>query len=260
VKILCPSIKLIWHDHFGNSEFLEKREKGVLHFVSSYFSAIISVNRKLKTWAERHLKTKNVYFVNNFPQFKNRNQETFLRGTPSKRIVHLAGFRKQKDHLSLLKSFDLVLNKHPDWTLHLIGKVYEDSYSKEIMSFIEKNKLGTSVFLYGVCSDIEHILSQVDIGVLSSRSEGLPISLLEYGLAKLPVLVTDVGECSSVVKDKRAIVKSGDSKNFSKALQLLIESKGIRDKIALNLQATIQSEYSKEFITNKLIDIYKSVQ
>jgi len=259
VKIICPKVKIIWHDHFGNSEFLEKREKGVLGLASNYFSAIISVNTKLKIWAQNELKAKNVYFIHNFPQFKNKEKVTFLKGVNSKRIVHLAGFREQKDHPNLLKSFALVLKESPGWTLHLIGKVYEDTYSKEIKNFISANKLSKSVYLYDVCSDIEHILSQAEIGVLSSKSEGLPISLLEYGLAKLSVLVTNVGECRSVVKHERAIVEPNNPEKFSKALLLLVNSKTLRDEISLNLNHKVELEYSKKSIINELIQIYKSV-
>ena len=37
------------------------------------------------------------------------------------------------------------------------------------------------------------------MGVLSSASEGLPLALLEYGRAGLPVVCTDVGNVSEVV-------------------------------------------------------------
>jgi glycosyltransferase involved in cell wall biosynthesis len=37
------------------------------------------------------------------------------------------------------------------------------------------------------------------IGVLSSESEGLPVALLEYGMAALPTIATQVGQCSQVL-------------------------------------------------------------
>ena len=40
--------------------------------------------------------------------------------------------------------------------------------------------------------DIKNILHQATLGVLSSKSEGLPVALLEYGLASLPVVATNV--------------------------------------------------------------------
>jgi glycosyltransferase involved in cell wall biosynthesis len=48
-------------------------------------------------------------------------------------------------------------------------------------------------FVYGSQQDVENILNQATIAVLSSQSEGLPVALLEYGLYK-PVVVTAVGD------------------------------------------------------------------
>ena len=50
---------------------------------------------------------------------------------------------------------------------------------------------------------LPHFLHGADCGVLSSVSEGLPVSLLEYGMAGLPVIVTDVGQCAEVVGNGR---------------------------------------------------------
>jgi glycosyltransferase involved in cell wall biosynthesis len=46
-----------------------------------------------------------------------------------------------------------------------------------------------------------NILSQSTIGILTSASEGLPLALLEYGMAKIPVVVTNVGEMPAIVRD-----------------------------------------------------------
>ena len=65
--------------------------------------------------------------------------------------------------------------------------------------FIKDNHLKKQVFIYGSQSNINQWLQQADMGLLSSVSEGLPVSLIEYAQAKLPVVVTDVGQCQWVV-------------------------------------------------------------
>ncbi len=258
LKMISPRIKIIWHDHFGNSEFLDKRRKYPLKFFSYFFHSIISVNSKLKDWAIKNLLSKKKYFINNFATFTNLGSATRLNGNENKKIVHLAGFRPQKDHLTLLKAFKIIIKEHPDWTLHLIGKEYEDAYSKRIKGFIKEYELEKKIFLYGVCSDIKYILSQATIGVLSSKSEGLPISLLEYGLAKLPVLVTDVGECANVIKHKSAIVTPNRSDIFAKQLEQLISNKNLRKEISEQLHIEVINNFSKKKIIKKLINIYKN--
>ncbi len=256
VKLLNPKIKIVWHDHYGNSEFLENRNIFPLIMFSYLFSVIISVNNDLKKWSVKNLKAKNIFFIRNFPVFNNQEKLTILGGVKGKRIVHLAGFRNQKDHLNLLKAFLLISKVHSSWTLHLIGKSYNDSYSNSINKYIQSENLVEKVFQYGVCSDIKNILRQAEIGVLSSKSEGLPISLLEYAFAKLPAVTTDVGECNLIIKDKRFIVEPLNSNKLAISLKLLINSRKEREKLALDINKIVLFSFSKQNAISQLINIY----
>jgi len=256
VKVINPKIKIIWHDHYGNSEFLDNRNVFYFKVFSYLFSVIISVNNDLKKWSQKNLKTKNVFFIRNFPFFNNQEKITTLNGLDGKRIVHLAGYRKQKDHLNLLKAFLIISKEHKDWTLHLIGKSYNDNYSNKINEFIKSENLLNKVFQYGVCSDIKNVLAQVEIGVLSSKSEGLPISLLEYALSRIPAVTTNVGECNLIIKDKRFIVDPLNSNKLAVALELLIKSRKEREKLAIGINKSVRLKFSKQNTISKLINIY----
>ncbi|MFY0631056.1 MAG: glycosyltransferase [Flavobacteriaceae bacterium] len=259
VKLLNPKVKIIWHDHFGGSEFLTDKSRKPIQKASFLFSSVIAVNSKLLEWSQKNLKVKNCHLLNNFAVFSKERQETFLNGEEGKRIVHVAGFREQKDHITLLKAFSIFLKQKKDWTLHLIGKAHEGSYSEMVKNYILENNLASNVFIYGMCLDIEHVLKQSTIGVLSSKSEGLPISLLEYGLAKLPILVTNVGECAKVVRNPVALTSSKDSLKFAKALLSIIESENIKNSIAKELAKVVAENYSEKSVTDNLVEIYNNI-
>jgi glycosyltransferase involved in cell wall biosynthesis len=258
IKILCPKVKIIWHDHYGDSEFLKERKVYPLKIFSYFFDTIIIVNNQLKKWCEDNLLAKKVFFIQNFPVFNDLSKVTNLKGVKGKRIVNLAGFREQKDHINLLEAFKIIVKKYPEWTLHLIGKNYNNEYSNSILQFINEEKLTKNVFLYGVCSDIKYILNQSEIGVLSSKSEGLPISLLEYGLAKICILVTDVGECKSVVKNEISIVSPQRSDKLAHSLLYLIDNSQVREEISRDFNLDILKKYSEEVVIKKMIKIYSS--
>ncbi|PCH53423.1 MAG: glycosyl transferase [Flavobacteriaceae bacterium] len=261
MKLLNPKLSLIWQDHYGKSESLERRSKFPLNIISNAFSLIISVNTKLMNWALKYLNTKAVSYIPNFAVFnKNTSKETFLKGEVTKRIICLANLRTQKDHLNLLKAFKVVHVKYKDWTLHLIGMDFNDTYASEIKTFIRLNELSNHVFLYGSCNDTKFILSQATIGVLSSKSEGLPVTLLEYGLAKLPVIVTDVGECAKVVQNERSglVVAPNNNQDLAKGIIRLIDDKKTSIAFGKKLNNEIQLNYSKENYIKKLLSIYKS--
>ncbi len=258
VKILLPRIKIVWHDHYGNSDYLEVRKKQPIKLLSNYFSVIIAVNKNLVNWSKKYLKTNNVIQLNNFAYFNVHTEKTVLKGKEGKRIVHLAAFRKQKNHLNLLKAFHKVQKNIPEATLHLIGKGNNDEYEQSIYDYIAVKKLEKNVFCYGACCDIKNILDQATIGVLSSDSEGLPLSLLEYGLANLAVVITNVGDCNEVVKNNKSgiIVPRNNSLELSVAINSLFESHEKRNKYSKALRLEILNNYSKESYISQLSQMY----
>ncbi|MEN3322500.1 glycosyltransferase [Mariniflexile soesokkakense] len=261
IKFFNDNLKVVWHDHYGNSEFLESRKFKVLKICSTYFSHVFSVNKQLKQWAQLNLKSKSVSYLPNFAVINNEIPETALYGNDKKRIVCLANFRAQKDHLTLLNAFKIVTKKHNDWSLHLVGKDFNDSCSEAVKLFVLNNKLENNVFIYGSKTDTFHVLSQSSIGVLASKSEGLPLALLEYGLAKLPVIATSVGECLEVIDDNcnGLLVQSEDFKQLSKVLIKYIENKELREKHALCYNKHIQNNYSEAAQIKTILKTYNNI-
>lgn len=106
VSIFLPKIKVIWHDHYGNSDFLSKRPKRMLNFCSYYFSHSFGVNTNLVIWAKTNLKHHSVSFLPNFVHSDTSiKNQVVLKGQKGTRIVCLANLRPQKDHINLILSF-----------------------------------------------------------------------------------------------------------------------------------------------------------
>jgi glycosyltransferase involved in cell wall biosynthesis len=108
--------------------------------------------------------------------------------------------------------------------------------------------------------DIKNILHQATLGVLSSKSEGLPVALLEYGLASLPVIATDVGECAKVIEHHKSgiVVEKENYLELSEAMEILALSVEKRKSYGALHHKNIQIKYSKEHFIQQLINIYKN--
>lgn len=260
IKILNPKLVLIWHDHYGKSEFLNDRPKIVLKWCSKLFDHTFSVNSKLENWNKKIIGIKSVSYIANFATKNGTKPLTKLKGNDTKRIVILANLRVQKDHINLLEAFKVVHQLHADWSLHLVGYYDEDAYYQSVKNFIQNNHLENHVFIYGSCSDTFNILNQSSIGVLASKSEGLPLALLEYGMAKLPVVATDVGDCNKVISNTNEglLIPSENSKLLSDALLTYINDLDLRVQVAENLHLKVLSTFSEANAIRSLLNIYKS--
>lgn len=261
IRLLNKNIKLVWHDHYGQSEFLEDRPHKVLRYCSGIFDQVFSVNRQLEVWAKSHLKTKRIDYLPNFVVKNNMNQVTELHGKDGKRVVCLANLRPQKDHITLIDAFAEVVKTHPDWTLHCVGKDFNDDYSIQVKKKIKDLNLDKHVYLYGSRPDVGAILKQCTIGVLSSKSEGLPLALLEYGLSRLAVVATKVGECGQVLEDGKegVLVEKENKKELIGALEGLIITDNQRVKFSSAFYEKVKSNYSKASILKKIVETYKTI-
>ena len=122
-----------------------------------------------------------------------------MPGKPGRRIVCVANFRPQKDHPNLLNAMAMVKDSVPDAHLLLAGEAADDDYKAGLAARIAELGLEGNVTWLGARRDVPAILAQCDVGVLSSRSEGLPLALLEYGAAGLATVATAVGESAEVL-------------------------------------------------------------
>jgi glycosyltransferase involved in cell wall biosynthesis len=259
VKLIYPKVKIVWHDHYGNSEFLEQRSTLALKSVSFLFQGIISVNLQLAEWAAKHLKFKNVIYLPNFVFFTDENQslkQTNLNGTSGKRIICLANLRAQKNHLMLLAVANILKETHPDWSFHLVGKDFEDDYAELVKKEIANKLLENQVFIYGSRNDVGAILNQSDIAILTSKSEGLPVALLEYGYYKIPVLSTSVGEIATVIENNVTgiLVPSEDVNVFYTELVLLIDNPKKRKLLAYKFNEHVAANYSEKAVISNYVD------
>lgn len=263
LKLSCPNIRLIWHDHYGDSEFLSKRPLFFLKIAIPFFEGIIAVNQKLKLWSEQSLNFKNTIYLPNFPVLeKEGSQRTILKGMDGKRIVSLANLRIQKDHFLLLEVAKKLKISHPEWTFHLVGKDFGDDYSKEIKKLIIEYNLENNVFIYGTKQDVKNILKQASIAVLTSQSEGLPVALLEYGWHKKPVVVTRVGEIPLLVEDGENgfMVAAHEPILFYDSLVKLIENDVLKDRFGEALYKTISRNNSEDFVMEQYLNWLKSIK
>lgn len=262
VKVTLPDLKLIWHDHLGKRA-LEDDHPGILKPMSVFFDGVITVNRALKSWAEINLLCGHVRLFKNFlpagwpqPSF---DAEKRLKEDNSLKIICVANLKHPKDHLTLLKAFKLLTETGHDVCLHLVGKDYLDDYSAVLKEYIKQNRLNETVFLHGKQEDVNSFIRLADIGVLSSTSEGLPVSLLEYGQEQIPVVCTDVGDCANVIGAYGKLVPPGNPQALAEMLKFYIEKPEERIKDSLAFFEKIKMEFSEEVVITVVINFFQQI-
>ena len=255
-------VSVVWHNHNGNSEFLDRRRTAVLRWLVKRASHIVAVNQKLATWAVEQLNCPPdmVSYLPNFPDLTFQKKEG-KKANKVLVIVCTANLRAPKDHEVLIRALGQLKQQGTAFEAWLIGKDAGDDYSRRLKALILQLGLEQEVRILGSQSDIGAWLSRADIGVLSSSSEGLPVALLEYGLAGLPVVCTSVGECPEVLGGGRygLLVPPGSPEALAAAIAHLLSHPEERVRYGEAYQTHIQQHYTKAGVTARLIALYQKL-
>ena len=103
-------------------------------------------------------------------------------------IGHVGRFARQKNHEYLINIFEKVKNRIPKAKLVLIGN---GELQEKIIMMVQQKNLTDSVFFIGNVNDVQNYYQMMDVFVLPSLFEGLPIVGIEAQANGLPVLVSD---------------------------------------------------------------------
>ena len=117
-----------------------------------------------------------------------------------------------------------------------------------------------NVIFTGFRTDIPNLLAAMDIFVLPSVIEGLPMVLLEAMAAKKAVVATRVGAISKVVNSENGIlVEPRDVAGLQNAILSLLTSEEKRQKYASAGHDTVKTHFSSERMSSEYIDLYNEL-
>ena len=116
------------------------------------------------------------------------------------------------------------------------------------------------VTVLGWQSDIERVLSSADMVVLTSDNEGTPLSLIQAGMAGLPVVTTNVGSVPEVVLDGvTGIVTGLDVQEIAEALEKLVNDKALRAQLGATAQEFTLSNFGVKRLVHDHEELYKKL-
>jgi glycosyltransferase involved in cell wall biosynthesis len=175
-------------------------------------------------------------------------------GHTGRRVIHVARLNIIKDQKTLLHAARLVADAEPDFRLDILG----DGPEREaLVALRDELRLQEHVRLLGMREDVNVLLAQSDIFVLSSLHEGLPITVLEAMASGLPVVSTRAGGTPEVVIDgvTGLLVPSASPPALAEALLTLLR----RPDMAVAMGQAGRRRAEEEFDVRKVTARYEQL-
>jgi glycosyltransferase involved in cell wall biosynthesis len=124
-------------------------------------------------------------------------------------LIQVARLDYLKDHATAIRTLERVVAQRPEAKLVLVGEGPEQA---KIEAEVKQRGLTEQVRFLGLRSDVARLLPAADAFLLTSISEGIPLTVIEAMLAGLPVVSTNVGGVGEIVTDGETglLAPSGD--------------------------------------------------
>lgn len=150
----------------------------------------------------------------------------------------------------LIEAMRLVLERHPNVVLAVAGEGGLLAETERLAA-----PLGSSVRFLGWQSDIGDLFAAADFAVLTSDSEGMPVTLIEAAMAGIPSVTTDAGSAREVVLDGvTGIVTALDSAAVATGLARLLDN-----DLCKQMGASARERAEAKFGTRRLLSDHEDL-
>ena len=161
-----------------------------------------------------------------------------------------------KDIKSFIRGAAHIQENIPDVRVLVMGPTDEEpEYYHECQQMVEYMGLSDNVTFIGQVS-IDKYLGQIDVLVLTSISEAMPLTVLEAGAAGIPSVTTDVGACKEIIYgrleadkaigDGGIIVPLSNPTAMAEAVMSLLSDGALREEMGENMRTRVKKYYTKK--------------
>lgn len=168
-------------------------------------------------------------------------------------VGNIGRLSKQKGMEYYIKAIPDVLKSNEDVMFFIIG---DGEDRDKLEKLVDDLNIKDNIIFLGYRNDVENVIKQLDVVVLSSLWEGLPLTPIEAFSAGKTVIGTDVDGTSEIIKNgyNGILISDKSSQDITRAIIILVEDINFKTKLEKNAYKT----YKDEFSINKFNFNYRS--
>jgi glycosyltransferase involved in cell wall biosynthesis len=174
------------------------------------------------------------------------------------RAIHVARLSEEKDQATLLRAARLVADQRPEFHLEVVG---DGPDRPELAALAAALSLDPHVSFLGARTDVPVLLRASGLFVLSSRSEGISLTLLEAMASGLPVVATDVGGNAEVVVhgETGVLVPAGDPARLAEAVAGLLSDPERAHRLGRAGRRRVERAFDLRGVVRRYEQLYEDV-
>ena len=254
------------HNWLGKSKkmkFYEKLDKLLL----SKFDKVVVVSDALKKdvlrsgiFEEKVVVIDNGIDIDKFKVISDKLQVKKTLGIREEGYVvgTVGRLTEEKGHIYLIEAFRKVITKFSNAKLLIVG---DGPLREDLELAVSSMKLKEKVVFAGMREDIPEMLNIMDMFVLPSLTEGMPMALLEAMASQTPIIATKVGAIPKIIDNGHSglLIDPNDVIQLSRAIVNLLKSKEKAQSLSQNAYNLVKKRFSSERMAGEYAKVYESL-
>jgi sugar transferase (PEP-CTERM/EpsH1 system associated) len=256
---LLARVPVVVHTKHGRNRPDVKRRVALNHLAARLSSCVVAVSNNAQQVARRteRVPPRKLRLIRNgvaLPAFQvpQRDDAAVKRG------IHVARLNVIKDQATLLRMVRLVVDAVPDFRLDIVG----DGPEREALERLSAElRLEKHVCFLGERTDVNTLLGNAGLFVLSSLGEGLSLTLLEAMASGLPIVATEVGGNPEVVIDGKTglLVPPRSPEKLASAVVTLIQNPALARAMGEKGRRRAEAEFDMRTVATKYESLYEKL-
>lgn len=171
-------------------------------------------------------------------------------------IGNIGRLAEQKGMEYYIESVPYVIKNHPEARFLIVGSGKDENKLKQL---VENKGISNYVYFLGYRTDVQNIMNQIDLVVLSSLWEGLPLTPIEAFSVGKTVVATAVDGTPEIIKNEKngMLVQAKNPIQIADKINYLIENPKKKESLEKNALITFINEFSFDILSEKYITEYK---
>lgn len=205
-------------------------------------SAVITISKDLDAYVKTEISQKiHTVQIYNGIEIKADAEKKKKKKNSSFKFVCVGALQEGKNQLELLQAAKLLKDAGIEgFEIHIIGD--GDIYKKRLLEYCEEYKLQNIVAFHGYLENVSDILSDMDAGIICSKSEAFGRVTVEYMLSKLPVIGAFSAGTAEIVEHNKTgyLYHLGNTRELMECMCALLENREMSMEMGENgyLRAT----------------------
>jgi len=237
--------------------------QNITRFLFKRVTFVIVLSENLKSCFKSLVKKNKVVAISNGINFKKFDQvkNISVKRDFSKRILYVSSLQYRKGIFNFLESIPMVLKKHPDIDVTIVGEWQNKKDKEKALDYIRLNKLEKIIHLTGELSGTSKIRQYKEHGIFvfpPIQPEGLPWVILEAMSARLPVVSTNQGAIQEVILDgKTGFIIKPLPKNIAEKISYLIENPEKAKIMGESGRHRVERHFSEDIYLRNIANTFK---